>query len=130
MDKKKDNDQNRLKHNFAVAKIEFCAKIDYFQSKFDNICRDLKETNFCSKSFTDPLSAISICYYLARGVNMPVKQRNVRAGGRFLQLFFVIIRNLNLAPAHIKKFPDVSRHSGRWNKARSSLGAQNIGSID
>ena len=44
---------------------------------------------------------------------MPVKQRNVRAGGRFLQLFFVIIRNLNLAPAHIQKFPDVSRHSGR-----------------
>ena len=94
MDKKKDNDQNRLKHNFAVAKIEFCAKIDYFQSKFDNICRDLKETNFCSKSFTDPLSAISICYYLAREVNMSVKQRNVRAGDRFLSVFFVIIRTL------------------------------------
>ena len=49
---------------------------------------------------------------------MPVKQTNVRPGGRFLSVFFVIIRTflqsiLNLAPAHTKKFPDVSRHSGR-----------------
>ena len=66
-------------------------KIDYFQSKFDNTCRDLKKKN-CSKSFIDPSSTISICYYLVRGVNMPMKQKNARAGGRFLSLFFVIIR--------------------------------------
>ena len=52
-------------------------KIDFFQSKFDNTCRDLKSL-FCSKSFIDLFSTISICYYQARGVNMPVKQERTR----------------------------------------------------
>ena len=52
------------------------------------------------------LKVIPICYYQARGVNMPMKQKNAHAGGRFLSLFFVIIRTflliLILALAHIK----------------------------
>ena len=49
---------------------------------------------------------------------MPVKKKNARAGGRFLSLFFVIIRTflspiLNFSAGPHKKFPDVSRHSGR-----------------
>ena len=46
---------------------------------------------------------------------MPMKQKNASAGGRFLSLFFVIIRTiLNFSAGTHKKFPDVSRHSGRW----------------
>ena len=57
---------------------------------------------------------------------MPVKQANVRPGGRFLFVFFVTILTfllsiLNLAPADVKKFPDVSQHSGREEYMKSNF---------
>ena len=67
-------------------------EIVYLQSKSYNTW-DLNKRH----SFIDPFSKISICYYLARGINMLVKRKKVPTDDRFLSVFFVITRTFLLS---------------------------------
>ena len=57
---------------------------------------------------------------------MSVKQKNVRAGGRLLAVFFVITRTflqsiLNFSAGAHKKYLDVLRHSGRCSMIETQI---------
>ena len=62
-----------------------------FQSKFDNTCRNRNEQISVSNHSTDPSSTNPKCWLLARGIKKRVKQKNVRADGRFLAIFLKFV---------------------------------------